>query len=123
MFWSGGPEGSSRYGKRAARASSSSCTKGESENRTDFGEGATGPPVAPRRDFLRKEEEEAFRGLSEACAKSSERAGSLGWEMVAEAEDVGCPRNWEARSSYCFCNCISDSWRLADALVDLSAWI
>jgi hypothetical protein len=55
----------------------------------------------PRSDFLRKEEEDATRGRSEARAKSSDSAGSLGWDIVEEVVVVGMPRNWDTRSLYC----------------------
>jgi hypothetical protein len=102
------------------RASSSSCTKGASENRTDFGEGATGALFDPRRDFLRKEEEEPIRGRSEAREKSLEREGSLGCVSVEDVVSVGVPRNWDARSSYCVFKLCSVSKRVRDALVIMS---
>jgi hypothetical protein len=55
----------------------------------------------PRSDFLRKEEEDATRGRSEARAKASDRAGSLGWDIVEDVVVVGTPRNCDARSLYC----------------------
>lgn len=83
-----------------------------SEKRTDLGDGAEGP--LERSDFLRKEEEDVTRGRSAARAKSGEREGSLGWVMVEES--VGTPRNWEARSLYCFWRFTSVAWRVLDAL-------
>lgn len=83
--------GSSRYGKRAARFAASLSSllvegvwkEGASVKRTDLGEGA--PALrGSRSDFLRKEEDEVTRGLSEARAKSEEREGSLGLERMAE---------------------------------------
>ena len=68
------------------RASSSSWTEGESENRTDFGDAAAG--LSARRDFLRNEEEDVTRGLSDARAKSFSSDGLLGWEMVEEVVSV-----------------------------------
>jgi len=109
--------GSSRYGKRTFRAPSS-CTNGASENRTDFGEAATGLLVEPRRDFLRNEDDDVTRGCSEALAKSLEREGSFGWEMVEEVVSVGVPWNCDARSLYCFIKACSVSERVRD--VDVS---
>lgn len=54
-----------------------------------------------RSDFLRNEEEDATLGRSAARAKSPERAGSLGWDIVEDVVSVGTPRNWDARSLYC----------------------
>jgi hypothetical protein len=51
----------------------------------------------PRRDFLRKEEEEE---VTEARAKSWARAGLFGLESVEVVLLVGKPWNWEAKSSY-----------------------
>jgi len=58
-----------------------------------LGEGAAGLLFEFRRDFLRNEEEDVTRGLSEARAKSPEREGSFGCERVEEVVDVGWPWN------------------------------
>ena len=70
----------------------------------------------PRRLFLRKEEEDATRGRSDARAKSSERAGLLGWDIVEEVVSVGTPLNWAARSLYCCRRVFSFSCSVVDAL-------
>lgn len=77
----------------------SSSWEGASENRTDLGE-ETARLLVPRRDFLRNEEDDVTRGRSDARAKSSDREGSFGWEMVEDVVSVGVPWNWEARSLY-----------------------
>lgn len=97
--------------------------EGASEKRTDFGEGATGVPAVSRRDFFRNDEEDDPLGRSDARAKSSESEGLLGWVMVEDVESVGTPRNWAVRSLYCFWRFCSVSWRVADALEILSAWL
>lgn len=74
----------------------------------------------PRSDFLRNEDDDATRGRCEARAKSSDRAGSFGWEMVEDVVSVGTPRNWDARSWYCDRRLFSVSWSVVDALITLS---
>ena len=77
--------------------------------------------LEPRRDFLRNDEEDVTRGRSEARVKSSEREGSLGWDIVEEVVSVGVPRNWDAKSLYCVCSLCSVSCMVREALIDPSA--
>lgn len=72
--------------------------EGESVKRTDLGEGR---PLleeerGSRRDFFREEEvvEEITRGRFLAWAKSLDRAGSLGFVIVAFAFSLELPWNW-----------------------------
>jgi len=88
---------------------------GASEKRTDLGELVAAALSVPRRDFLRKEEEDVIRGRSEARVKSLERDGSLGWDIVEAVVSVGVPRNWDAKSLYCICNLCSVSCIVRDA--------
>lgn len=74
----------------------------------------------PRSDFLRNEDDDATRGRCEARAKSSDRAGSFGWEIVEDVVSVGKPRNCDARSWYCDRRLFSVSWSVVDALITLS---
>ena len=71
----------------------------------------------PRRDFLRKEDEDVTRGRSLALAKSLESEGSLGCDIVEEVVSVGVPWNWDAKSLYCVCSLCSVSCRVRDALI------
>jgi hypothetical protein len=66
---------------------------------------------------LRKEELAAFiRGRSEARAKSSASALSLGCERDLEEVLVELPTNWAARSLYWVCRLCSASASVSDAL-------
>lgn len=89
---------------------------GESENRTDFGEGAVSWDCEFLSDFLRKEDEDPMGGLSEARAKSLASDGSFGCVMVEELSSALVPRNWEIRALYCVCRLCSVSWSVRDAL-------
>ena len=59
--------------------------------RTDLVDEAAGPPDALRSDFLRRDEEDAGWGRSEARAKSAARDGLLGLVRVEDAVSVGLP--------------------------------
>lgn len=60
-----------------------------SENRTDFDDVDEMLLPFPRNDFLSREDDDATRGREEALAKSAEREGSLGCEMVLDVVEVG----------------------------------
>lgn len=89
--------------------------------RTDLGDETAGPPEALRRDFFRREEEDAGWGRSEARAKSAASEGSLGLLRVEDVVSVGLPWNCAARSLYCACRFCSVSASVLDALFQLSA--
>lgn len=109
--------GSSRYGNSAARASSSVWMRGLSEKRTDLGDAM----LESRSDFLRKEEDDVTRGLSDARAKSLWRDGSFGCEMVSSVLSVTVPRNCDSRSLYCCRKLCSVSCNVREALSTVSS--
>jgi len=57
---------------------------------------------------------EAGAVVDVAWAKSSARAGALGWVRVEDEEGVEKPWNWEVRSSSCF-------WRVGRETAMLAA--